>query len=100
MESLKTTLDNKYTVYTVNSNKNKFNTQYTVYTVYSSKEIKNLFSNLADLIPDDGYDGFYVNRLKQLGIDRFMQLANMARAKSDTPARLFCWFLKNEDKVV
>lgn len=95
MESLKTTINNN----TVYSRVNKFTKQYTVDTVYSNKDIENLFSNLADVIPDDGYNGFYVNSLKKYGYERFMELANMARRKSDTPARLFCWFLKNEHKV-
>lgn len=69
------------------------------YKQYSNAEIARMFSNLVDVIPDDGYTGFYVNRLKELGADRFFELANKARAGSDTPQKLFCWMLKNNHLV-
>lgn len=69
------------------------------YKQYSNAEIAKIFSNLRDIIPDDGYTGFYVNQLKELGKERFIELANKARAISDTPARLFCWMLKNNQLV-
>jgi len=55
--------------------------------------------NLSDLIPDDGYTGFYLNKYRQLGAKRFMELAQKARAGSDTPAKLFAWMLKNNEIV-
>lgn len=70
------------------------------YKVLSNAEIARIFSNLADVIPDDGYTGFYVNRLKELGVTRFTELANKARKLNDHPQRLFCWMLKNNKLVV
>lgn len=65
----------------------------------STVSIKTVFSNLADVIPDDDYKPFYVSRYKQLGYDRFVALANKARASGKDPARLFFWMLKNESIV-
>lgn len=91
MESINQTL-NSNTVYSKLNNLNNS-------IQYSNSDIARVFSNLADVIPDDGYKGFYVNQLKRLGIDKFVELANKARATSDTPARLFCWYLKNDSIV-
>lgn len=86
-------VENKYK--TVYSELNKYKNS----KQYSTKEIHRIFSNLSDVIPDDGYLGFYVNRMKQMGLERFIELANKARAGSDTPAKLFCWMLKNDELV-
>lgn len=83
---------------TVYSELNKLNYS-KQYKQYSNAEIARIFSNFSDIIPDDGYTGFYVNQLKRLGIERFTELVNKARATSDTPARLLCWMLKNEELV-
>lgn len=69
------------------------------YKQYRNRETADLFDCLADVIPDDGYIGFYVNKLKELGAERFVELANKARAGSDTPKVLFCWMLKNNGIV-
>ena len=61
--------------------------------------ISEIFKNLTDLIPDDGYKPFYNRKYQQLGYERFMELAQKARAGSDTPQRLFCWMLKNHELV-
>ena len=66
---------------------------------YSSSRIRSIFNSLSDLIPDDGYGGFYVNRFKDLGYERFMELAQKARAGSDPPAKLFAWMLKHNELV-
>lgn len=66
---------------------------------YSSSRINSIFRSLPDLIPDDGYGGFYVNRFKEIGYERFMELAQKARAGSDTPAKLFAWMLKHNELV-
>lgn len=55
--------------------------------------------NLRDVIPDDGYGPFYAKQFKTLGYHRFIELANKARASSETPARLFCWMLKHETEI-
>lgn len=55
--------------------------------------------SLTDLIPNDGYNPFYLKQLKLLGYARFMELAQKARQTSDTPQRLFTWMLKNNDIV-
>lgn len=69
------------------------------YKQYSHSKTLRIFTSLHDVIPDDGYLGFYVNRLKDLGEERFVALANKARAGSDTPKILFTWMLKNNDIV-
>lgn len=83
---------------TVNSSLPKVNNsiQYKQYTV---SRMNSIFKSLPDLIPDDGYGGFYVNRFKEIGYERFMELAQKARAGSDTPAKLFAWMLKNNEIV-
>lgn len=98
MPSIKSVLtdnlnSNQYS--TVYSKVNKFNNC----IQYTEAETAAVISNLSDVIPDDGYLGFYVNKLKEIGIDRFLELANKARAASDTPQKLFCWMLKNNNKV-
>lgn len=94
---------NTHTVNTVNSKINNLNNSIQFnskqYKALSNTEITRIFANLHDLIPDDGYTGFYINKLKTLGLDRFMELAQKARAGSDTPQRLFCWMLKNHENV-
>lgn len=86
MESFKTTL--QYS----NSNLNNINNS-------NSTVASNVIRNLSDVIPDDGYYPFYLSKIRQLGEKRFVELANKARAGSDTPAKLFCWMLKNNELV-
>lgn len=94
MESLQSS--SRYqTVYSELKNK-EYSKQY---KQLSRAETARIISNLTDIIPDDGYTGFYVNRLKDIGLDRFMELAKKARAGSDTPAKLFAWMLKNNELV-
>jgi hypothetical protein len=64
-----------------------------------SETILEIFQQLGDVIPNDGYYPFYSRYIRQLGTRRFMELANKARAGSDSPARLFCWMLKNNGIV-
>lgn len=61
-------------------------------------DIKNIFNNLSDIIPDDDYRPFYASRYRILGYKRFMELANKARAGRQ-PIRLFVWMLKNNEIV-
>lgn len=75
-----------------NSRLNKFNNS------NSTVSITTVFGNLTDIIPDDDYKPFYVSRYKTLGYNRFMELANKARAGKQ-PARLFFWMLKNNELV-
>lgn len=90
---LQPTLNNKTKQYTVN--KTNLNNSIQL----NSKDITTVLGNLSDVIPDDGYTGFYVNQLKRLGTKKFCELANKARALNDNPARLFCWMLKNNEIV-
>lgn len=80
---------------TVNSKINNLNNskQLTV------REITRVLDNLTDVIPQDDYIGFYINRYRELGSVEFMRLIGKARAGSDTPQRLFCWMLKNPELV-
>lgn len=94
MQSLKT-ITNSYS----NSNNININNSNSYSKIYTTEQILDLLNNLNDVIPSDGYGGFYVNQFRRLGYDRFIELVNKARAGSDTPAKLFCWMLKN-DKVV
>lgn len=77
------------------SNSNINNIKYSNSTVSPTV----ILSNLSDVIPDDGYYPFYIRKIKELGLNRFIELANKARAASDTPAKLFCWMLKNSSIV-
>lgn len=67
-------------------------------TVTVQLSCKEVFSNLSDVIPDDEYMPFYVSRYRLLGIKRFVELANKARAGKN-PKRLFFWMLKNNEIV-
>lgn len=80
---------------TVNKNKSINNST----VQYSNPDTLELFRNLSDVIPDDGFYPFYQRRLKSLGYKRFVEFAGKARAGSDTPAKLFCWMLKNPELV-
>lgn len=83
------------TVSTVYSNLKNLNNS----KQYDGKEILRIIGNLPDVIPQDGYTGYYVNRFKELGYERFMELVKKARTQSDTPQHLFAWMLKNNDQV-
>lgn len=61
-------------------------------------EIREVFRNLVDVIPEDDYKPFYVSRYNKLGPKRFVELANKAR-KGNKPMRLFFWMLKNNELV-
>lgn len=80
---------------TVYSNKNNLNNS----IQFNGVRINEILNSFSDVIPSDGYRGFYVNQLKRLGVERFTYLVNKARAGSDTPALLFCWMLKNHELV-
>lgn len=69
------------------------------YIINSTVDYLNILNNLRDVCPDDGYDPFYISAINKIGLKRFVYLANKARAGSDTPARLFCWMLKNPELV-
>lgn len=88
MQDIKSVLDTQYS----NSNKNFNNSNSTVNPT-------TVLESLSDLIPDDGYQPYYLKQLRTLGYNRFMELAGKARAGSDTPQKLFCWMLKN-NKIV
>jgi len=64
----------------------------------STVDTSQVLSNISDLL-HEGYEPFYARRLKELGYKRFMELAGKARAKSDSPQRLFSWMLKNNEIV-
>lgn len=64
----------------------------------STVDTKVILSNISDLV-HEGYEPFYAKHLRKLGPVRFMELANKARAASDTPQRLFSWMLKNNEIV-
>lgn len=87
MESIKDTV--QYS----NSNLSKINNS------NSTVEATTIIKNVSDVIPDDGYNPFYLNKIKELGQARFIELAQKARAGSDTPAKLFCWMLKHNEMV-
>lgn len=57
-----------------------------------------ILSNLTDVI-HEGYEPFYVKQMKLLGHTRFIELANKARAGSNTPQKLFCWMLTHQEQV-
>lgn len=90
-DSVKEILPNtRYSTVTVNKNLNNSN---------STVDPTTVLHNLSDIIPDDGYNKFYLNRLRDLGYGRFMELAQKARASSDTPQKLFAWMLKHNEIV-
>jgi hypothetical protein len=59
---------------------------------------QDILNNLPDLINPD-YKPWFSRQLRLLGYDRFMELANKARAASDTPQRLFRWMIQNNELV-
>jgi hypothetical protein len=65
----------------------------------SNSTVKEVFSNLVDVIPEDDYMPFYISRHRDLGTKRFVELANKARAGGKNPQRLFFWMLKNNELV-
>lgn len=65
----------------------------------SNSTVREVFSNLTDVIPEDDYMPFYVSKYSQLGSQRFIELANKARAGGKDPKRLFFWMLKNNEIV-
>lgn len=71
-------------------------------TQYSTVNNKNLttvqYSNLTDVVNEE-YLPWYDKRRRELGDKRFIELANKARAGSDTPKVLFRWMLNNPDLV-
>lgn len=72
----------------------------TIKKQYSKTELLTLLESFRDVCPkQDGYDPHYVRQMETLGVDRFTELVNKARAGSDTPAKLFNWFLKNPTLV-
>lgn len=60
--------------------------------------VKQVITNLADVIPQDDYMPFYISSYRKLGYKRFVELANKAR-RGKNPARLFFWMLKNNELV-
>jgi hypothetical protein len=40
-------------------------------------------------------NGWYATRIRQLGVDKFVQLAKTAEQEGKNPARYFSWLLKN-----
>lgn len=77
--------------------------QYSKFTSVNNSTVQlpviEVLKSLSDVIPDDGYYPFYQRHYKRLGSKRFMELVAKARAGSDTPAKLFCWMLKNDELV-
>ena len=65
-------------------------------TVPSTEDV---LSSLTDLIINADYNPWYAKQLRKLGYNRFMELANKARAGSESPQTLFKWMLKN-NKIV
>jgi len=87
VESLTKTLE-QYS--NVNLGLNKFN--------HSNVTVEEVIANLSDVIPDDDYRPFYVSRYNKLGYNRFLELANKARAGKN-PVKLFCWMLRHQEIV-
>lgn len=69
--------------------------------ISTNVNVVDVINNLRDIIPisNSCYMPFYISRLRALGYDRFIELANKARA-GKSPARLFFWMLKNNQLVV
>lgn len=61
----------------------------------STVTTKEVLSNIADLIPNPDFNPWYAKHLRLLGVARFMELANKARAGSETPQVIFKWMLNN-----
>ena len=61
--------------------------------------VKQVMTNLADVIPQDEYMPFYISQYRKLGYKRYVELANKARRGKD-PKRLFFWMLKNNEIVL
>jgi|SRR5882757_4218177 len=79
---------------TSNSNPKEFNNSTSNSTVLP----KDVLKSIPDLINPD-YTPWFAKQLRILGYTRFMELANKARAGSDTPKELFRWMLRNSEIV-
>ncbi len=86
---------NSYSNSTVNSDSslNKFKNSHSTVTT------KEVLSSITDLIADPDYAPWFAKQLKRLGSTRFMELANKARAGSETPQVMFKWMLNNNEIV-
>lgn len=91
MEQLSETLKNTVQYSSPQSLKDNSNS-----TVLSTVQV---LSSVTDLIINDDYNPWYAKYVRQLGCSRFMELANKARAGSDTPGVLFKWMLENNQIV-
>jgi len=67
-------------------------------TSHSTVLTQDILRNIHDLINPD-YTPWFAKQLRILGYTRFMELANKARAGSDTPKELFRWMLRNNEIV-
>lgn len=84
---------NKHSTVNSNSNLNTFNNS------NSTVSTKEVLSSISDLIPNPDFTPWYAKHLRKLGNDRFMELANKARAGSNTPHVLFKWMIENNTIV-
>lgn len=87
---------------TVNSNSNlpKVNNSNSILDQEQhTVSVRQVISNLPDVIPQDDYMPFYVSQYKKLGYKRFMELVGKARAGGKDPKRLFFWMLQNNELV-
>lgn len=84
---------NKHSTVNSDSNNNNLNNS------HSTVSTKEVLSNISDLIPNLDYAPWYAKQLRKLGAKRFMELANKARAGSDTPHVLFKWMIENNSIV-
>lgn len=80
------------------SNRNSNPKELDYSTSNSTVLTQDILKNLADLINPD-YIPWFAKQLRILGYTRFMELANKARAGSDTPKDLFRWMLRNNEIV-
>ncbi len=61
--------------------------------------VRQVITNLADVIPQDDYLPYYISQYRKLGYKRYIELANKARRSGKDPKRLFFWMLKNNEIV-
>lgn len=66
-------------------------------TAVSNKQIDALIEDYGDLTRSGKpMDGYYADTIRRLGVERWLQLAHVARVEGKNKPRYFNWLLKHE----
>lgn len=70
-------------------------------TAVANKRIDSIIDDFTHLTGGTAnrMSGWYANMIRQLGVDKFIQLAKTAEQEGKYPAKYFSWLLANATKV-